>query len=207
MSSNTVVLITGVNRGPGSAAIIVSLDSASPTDALDAISFLQSAHSITKLDTVIANAGIQKALPWVRDVTAASLQEHFLVNVIGPVLLFQAALPLLDAAADAGGTPPRFVTVGSAGGSIALTGELPFPNAAYGPGKAALHYLTRKVHTEHPALVAFPIDPGWTKSDMGNAAARVFGREQADVEVGDSVAGMMRVVSLEGGTVWVLKLG
>ncbi|KAL1616909.1 hypothetical protein SLS54_008114 [Diplodia seriata] len=183
MSSNTVVLITGVNRGighalfaaylarphhtviggvrdpsspssqslsalprgTGSAAIIVKLDSASPTDALAAISFLQTAHSITKLDTVIANAGIQKALPWVRDVTAASLQVHFLVNVIGPVLLFQAALPLLDAAADAGGPPPRFVTVGSAGGSIALTGELPFPNAAYGPGKAALHYLTRKI--------------------------------------------------------------
>jgi norsolorinic acid ketoreductase len=36
----------------------------------------------------------------------------------------------------------------------------PFPNAAYGTSKAALNYLTRKMHYEHENLIVFPIDPG-----------------------------------------------
>ncbi|OJD32599.1 aflatoxin biosynthesis ketoreductase nor-1 [Diplodia corticola] len=186
--------LLSVPTGANSQAIIVKIDSASLTDAAAAIHTLQTTHAITHLDLVIANAGIQTALPWVRDVTPADLSSHYAINVIGPVVLFQATLPLLEAAATAGGPPPKFVTVGSAGGSIGLMGHLPFPNAAYGPAKAALHYLTRKVHVEHPRLVAFPVDPGWTKSDMGNEAAKKFGREEAQVELADSVAGLVRVI-------------
>jgi norsolorinic acid ketoreductase len=59
------------------------------------------------------------------------MQEHFLVNAIGPVLLFQAVLPLLSKARN-----PKFVVMSSSAGTIADTEKRPFPNTAY---KAALN--------------------------------------------------------------------
>ncbi|EOD46371.1 putative aflatoxin biosynthesis ketoreductase nor-1 protein [Neofusicoccum parvum UCRNP2] len=144
--------------GPNSKAIIIKIDSASETDARDAVQSLQANHDIPALHLVIANAGILAAgFPLVRDVRPADMKTHFDVNTVGPVILFQAVLPLLRAAA----RPPKFVTIGSSAGSIGGMELCPFPNAAYGPTKAALHYLTKKIHVEHPELIALPIDPGW----------------------------------------------
>lgn len=37
----------------------------------------------------------------------------------------------------------------------------PVPNAAYGPTKVVLHWLTKAISVEEPWLTAFPIDPGY----------------------------------------------
>ncbi|KAB2572375.1 putative sterigmatocystin biosynthesis ketoreductase stcE [Lasiodiplodia theobromae] len=232
MAPNTVVLITGVNRGighglfktylsrpnhvvigavrdplnplskslldlpaaEGSKAIVVKIDSASETDPFEAVKSLQVDYGVTKLDVVIANAGILKNFPQVKDVRPAEMKEHFDVNVVGPVVLFQAVLPLLEAATKDGASPPKFITIGSSAGSIGGMELRPFPNAAYAPGKAALHYLTKKIHTEHPELIALPIDPGWPRSEMGNFAANHFGIAEAEITVEDSVAGILKIV-------------
>ncbi|GME49574.1 Aflatoxin biosynthesis ketoreductase nor-1 protein [Neofusicoccum parvum] len=232
MASNTVVLITGVNRGignglfktylsrpnhvvigavrdpssplskalydlpaaSGSRAIVVKIDSASETDPFDAVKSLQADHGITKLDLAIANAGILKGFPQVKEVRPADLKEHFDVNVVGPVVLFQAVLPLLEAAVAGAVSPPKFISIGSSAGSIGGMELRPFPNAAYAPGKAALHYLTKKIHTEHPQLIALPIDPGWPRSEMGNMAANHFGITEAEITVDDSVAGIVKII-------------
>jgi norsolorinic acid ketoreductase len=48
---------------------------------------------------------------------------------------------------------------------------IPFYNAAYGPTKLVLHWLTKAMHMEEPELTAFPIDPGWVQTDIGICAA------------------------------------
>ena len=142
-------------KGDGSSLFIVKIDSASQVDPTIAIAHLRSAWNITCLDVVIANAGISKCLPRVADVTLEDLQEHISVNAMGPLLLFQAVLPLLEKSAE-----PKFVVISSSAGSLGGMETRAFPNAAYGTSKATLNYLTRKMHYEHENLVVFPVDPG-----------------------------------------------
>ncbi len=140
-------------KGSFSRLIVVKIDSASETDATAAVKQLQSTHKITSLELVIANAGIAQRHPTVADAKPAEFLEHVAVNVSGPVLLFQAVLPLLRKGS-------KFVTMSSSAGSIGGIELRNVPNAPYGASKAALNYITRKAHFEHEDLIIFPIDPG-----------------------------------------------
>ncbi|KAI8632001.1 hypothetical protein F5Y19DRAFT_472886 [Xylariaceae sp. FL1651] len=59
----------------------------------------------------------------------------------------------------------------------------PFPMVPYGVGKAAAHYLRKKIHCESPGLAAFVVDPGFMQTDTGNTGARNFGYHQAFLPV------------------------
>ena len=143
-------------KNPSSSLIIVKIDSISETDPKDAIAELRSKHNITSLDVVIANAGISAIWPAVADAKPSDMIEHYRVNAVGIALLFQAVLPLLKASS----TTPKFITLGTIAGSIAAQENAPVPNAAYGPSKAALNWITKKIHLEHPDMIAFPLSPG-----------------------------------------------
>ena len=158
-SHPSVQALSKLPKGPSSTLIIVKIDSASPSDAADAVQTLQTKHKITSLDTVIANAGISypKAFGPVANVKVEDVKEHLDVNTIGPLVLFQATQPLLKKAVHG---PGKFVTVSSPIGSIGGMEQRPFPMSAYGASKAALNYLTRKIHFEHEDLIAFAVDPG-----------------------------------------------
>lgn len=75
---------------------MVKIDSAVKEDAFEAIQDLQKNHGITSIDVVVANAAIANSQPKVADADLEKIQEHFLVNTIGVVALFQAVLPLLS---------------------------------------------------------------------------------------------------------------
>jgi norsolorinic acid ketoreductase len=144
-------------KASSSSVIVVKIDSASETDAADAISGLRSSHNISAIDVVIANAGIAKAFPRVEDAQTAHFLEHFQVNAIGAVILFRAVLPLLRTSQKGG----KFIAMGSTAGTIEAQEKAPIPNAVYGPSKAALNWLMKKIHLENEDLIAFPIHPGW----------------------------------------------
>ncbi|SPQ24832.1 959f1f8e-e6e7-498b-9f1d-ceeb1299ed37 [Thermothielavioides terrestris] len=67
-------------------------------------------------------------------------------------------------------------------------------NAAYAPTKLVQHWLTKAIHTEEPWLTAFPIDPGWVQTDIGQRGAAAFGYEKAAITVEESVNGLIRVI-------------
>lgn len=142
-------------KSDGSSIIVVKIDSASETDASSAVNDLQSTHGITALDVVIANAGISKVFPPVSETKIPDVLEHFKVNVIGVIYLFQAVLPLLNKA-----KAPKFITLSTSAASIGNMQNRNFPNTPYGTSKAAVNYITRKIHFENPNLTAFPLDPG-----------------------------------------------
>lgn len=134
----------------------MKIENTSATDAADAIAELQSTQSILALDVVIANAGIAKVFPRVEDAQPLDLLEHFQVNAIGVVTLFRAVLPLLHKSQEGA----KFIAMGTAAATIEDQEKAPIPNAAYGPSKAALNWLMKKIHLENKDLIAFPIHPG-----------------------------------------------
>ncbi|KAJ9495993.1 hypothetical protein H2202_008515 [Exophiala xenobiotica] len=203
-TDSTSLALQDLPKHPSSTLIIVKIESTSETDPALAMAELATKHNITTLDVVIANAGIAQIYPVVVDAKADDMIRHFQVNALGVVFLFQAVLPLLrqtSASASPNSTPQqqqrrpaKFVTMSTSAATIGNQEHVPVPNAAYGPSKAALNWITKKIHLENPDIIAFPLDPGWVQTDMGNAGAKAFGLEEAPLSVDESIHGIVHVV-------------
>ncbi|KAB8209558.1 hypothetical protein BDV34DRAFT_210121 [Aspergillus parasiticus] len=204
----TVVLITGANRGigkgllelylakPNHTVIAANRNPDHPTSKaladlptaegttlrvikIDATSAIDS--GIDHIDILIANAGIALSWPKVSQVTIEEIQKHVDTNAYGFIRLYQAFLSLLKASHD-----PKLVTIGS--------NFIPMRNAAYAPTKVMQHWYTKAISVEEPWLTAFPIDPGWTQTDLGNRGAESFGVEKAALTIEESVRGVLGVI-------------
>ena len=153
--------LNSLPKAADSRLIVVKVDGKSETDAADAVRFLAD-QGVTKLDVVIANAGIYtlSAFSPVKDMKTSHLTEHFDVNATAVVRLFQAVLPLLEK-----GSRPVFMTLSSI---IATIGGMEhtksYPLPSYGASKAALDWLTRKIHFEHEDIITFAVHPGYVST-------------------------------------------
>jgi len=143
-------------KAEGSKLVVVKVESISDTDASEAVHSLAS-YDITKLDIVIANAGIfkLKAFQKVAEMQTADLMEHFNVNAAGVVRLFQATWPLLQKS-----DKPKFMVISSGAATIARMEFVPYTLSSYGASKAAINFLTRRIHFENEKLIAFAVHPG-----------------------------------------------
>ncbi|KAL2850261.1 putative sterigmatocystin biosynthesis ketoreductase stcE [Aspergillus pseudoustus] len=169
-----------------SSLIVVKLDCASRTDALDAVRTLQTEHGIAHLDIVIANAAIAANYGPASTMPLAYLEEHMQVNAYAVLLLFQATRLLLQAAPS-----PQFICVGAPISTITeMESCARAPLTNYALSKLAACYLVRKFHFENNWLLAWIVDPGHIQSDMGAQAARLFGRKEAPTTIEESVAGI-----------------
>ncbi|KAA6407047.1 MAG: hypothetical protein FRX48_09113 [Lasallia pustulata] len=137
-SHATAKSLPEVSKGHGSALITVKLDSSVPADAATVIQSLQSEHNISALDVIIANAGINddSNLGPVAQLSIDVLDQHVRINAYAHLLLFQAALPLLEKA-----KTPKFVAITSGIGSIGIMEHIPFPMGGYGASKAILNFV------------------------------------------------------------------
>ncbi|KAL7423805.1 hypothetical protein Q5752_001389 [Cryptotrichosporon argae] len=146
---------------------------------------------VDHLDIAIANAGLMEpaaARSRMEHIPADVFERHWRVNVLGALLTFQAAVPLMKP----GG---KFIFMSSGAGVIA---RVPDKNdVAYGISKSGDNYLARYADHEHPELVVFAMSPGWVQTDMGNLAARTYGGDDATapLSLDDSVAGMVSVIA------------
>ena len=156
--SSTSKLST-LTKDQSSPLIIVKIDNLHSTDSASAFQILQSEQKINYLDVFVANAGIAKPQAYgpAADLKVADLKEHFDINTIGSLLLFQATAPLLKKSANG---PGKFVAVSSPIGSIGGMEQRPYPMTACGVSKTALNYLVRKLHFENEEIVTFAVDPG-----------------------------------------------
>jgi norsolorinic acid ketoreductase len=141
--------------GSGSRLIIVKIESTSTTDAADAVKLLGSKYDIKHLDVVIANAGIAKFWGTALETPVSEFKDHLDVNVTGTLVLFQAVHELLSM-----GSNPKFIPIGTPVGSIGEMEDFALGSTAYGSSKAALNFLTRKLHLENPNMIIYPLAPG-----------------------------------------------
>jgi NAD(P)-dependent dehydrogenase (short-subunit alcohol dehydrogenase family) len=121
---------------------------------------------IKALHVLINNAAILDT--WqgtILEAKAADLRDTFITNTIGPVLLTQALLPLLEA-----GKPSRVINVSSQLGSVQNMSD---GWAGYGISKAALNAATRKLaQALAPRGISVnAASPGWVRTEMGTDSA------------------------------------
>ncbi|RDW61497.1 aflatoxin biosynthesis ketoreductase nor-1-like protein [Coleophoma crateriformis] len=178
--------LSTLSVGAGSKIINVKIDSKDPSTVKTAVSSLSSEHNISHLDIVIANAGISKYYGAAAQTPISEVNEHFEVNAVATLVLFQETWPLLQKA-----EKPMFVAMSTGIASIGDMGSLPLPATAYGMSKAALNYMVRKIHFENPGLNAWVMSPGWVQTDQGNAGAAAVGMDAAPVTLEQSVTGML----------------
>nr|KAF2227165.1 hypothetical protein BDZ85DRAFT_316574 [Elsinoe ampelina] len=136
----------------------MKIDNENDQDAFDAVKELQTKHSITSLDYVIANAGIVDSSRVATD-TAKQIHNLCQVNTVAPILLCRATKPLLQASK----RKPVFVALSSAIGSIGKQNELihyPVDMSPYGPSKAALNRVLHRLHFEEEWLTTATFHPG-----------------------------------------------
>lgn len=181
--------LTEIPVAAHSRLVIVKIDATVENDAAAAVRYLANhGHPITHIDTVIANAAVCTGWPTLADLNVDDLMTCFKPNVVGIIWLYKALRPLLNNSSN-----PKWVTIGSINGSI---GDMPvgYGSAAYGPTKAAGHWLTKAINSEEERWAAFVLEPGWVTTDMGNFGADTFGLKEAPLSVEDSVGGMLQVI-------------
>ncbi|KZO92382.1 NAD(P)-binding protein [Calocera viscosa TUFC12733] len=146
---------------------------------------------VGRLDVVICNAGIMNSFVPSERVSLDDMRETFEVNVLGPLVLFQATYQLLKASSDS----PKFILIASAAGSVEVGTKFPVPFLPYGTTKAAANWLMVKLHYEYPGLVSVPVHPGSVKTDMGTSAREQV-PEIADAPMITSEEGVKGVLSV-----------
>ncbi|GAA6003676.1 uncharacterized protein JCM10292_000681 [Rhodotorula paludigena] len=151
-----------------------------------------------KVDVVISNAGTQTDYEPITTVASHHLTTSFNVNVVGPVTLFQAVLPLLRKSA-----APQFVGISSIAASNTIA--VPFATDSYIISKAALNSAVKRVHTFHAEqdnIAAYTLHPGAVITDMATAwmdyAPELKFPPEMIVSVEDSANAIVRLV--EGAT-------
>ncbi|KAF7341479.1 NAD(P)-binding protein [Mycena venus] len=238
MSSKTVYLISGANRGIGYklASIIaarpdtivfagardptaqslkdlsakhpnvhaVKLTSADEADNAAAIAEIQ--RIAGHLDVIIANAGIAKYYGPLATTPLSELREHWEVNTLGLVVLFQAAHRLLLASPT---NAPIFAFISSIAGSMGQ--HVPIQGSPYGSSKAASNFLIKSLHYENPTLIAMAIHPGFVVTEMGMDCAKAIGIPKPTHNMDEAMAGVMSRIDgatreASGGRFWNFKV-
>jgi NAD(P)-dependent dehydrogenase (short-subunit alcohol dehydrogenase family) len=114
----------------GDRAVAVAVDIGQPGAAESVVA--RALEAFGRIDAVVNNAAVIRTGP-LQSVTRDQFEQHYRVNVGGPLFLVSAALPSLRESENA-----AVVNVSSSVGSIVKPG-----NMLYGSSKAALEYLTR----------------------------------------------------------------
>jgi len=113
-----------------------------------------------RLDLLVNNASVlgPSPQPALADYSVAVLERVYAVNVLAPLALTQAALPLM----------------GDGACIVNITSDAavePYPGwGGYGSSKAALEQLTAILAAERPALRIYAVDPGDMRTRMHQEA-------------------------------------
>ena len=132
------------------------------------------------IDLLILNAGVGAQEPTLAKIDAAHWATVMAVNGLGPLI---AARALMGRVRDGGTIAALSSTLGSIGANTG--GGLYTYRMSKAALNAGLKTLAIELKPRHIAVAA--LHPGWVKTDMGGP--------RAEVEAGDSVAGMRQVIA------------
>ena len=152
------------------------------------------ARTVGHLDVLVNNAGIIGPLVEPTATTPADFLAAFGVNLLGPVRVTRAFLPLLEKA-----DLPRIVMVSSGMGSLAVTTdsdrfESTLHGLVYPSSKAALNMVTTQYAKALPGWKVNAVDPGYTATDLNGH------RGDQTVEEGATAIVAMATLGADGPT-------
>lgn len=195
-TKESALTLNDLPRASNSKLIVIQIDSANEKDPDSAVALLRKEHGIESLDIVIANAGISHSGGPVGQTSTNAATEHFVINSIGPINLFQAVAPLLNSS-----KAPKFIAISSLIGTISgqeLLRGTPPQLSPYGASKAALNWFIRRLHEEEDWLTTFVVHPGLVLTDMVAASfAAGDGVDPKDfgaISVAESVESISKII-------------
>jgi NAD(P)-dependent dehydrogenase (short-subunit alcohol dehydrogenase family) len=149
---------------PGADVRVQPLDVTSDASVIAAAETVAAAG--TGVDVLVNNAGVAGARKAVEDTVPVDFLPTFGVNLLGPVRVTHAFLPLLRASA-----APRLVMVSSGLGSFAVTSdparfESTMRSMVYQSSKAALNMVTTMYAKALPDVRVVAVDPGYTATAL-----------------------------------------
>lgn len=165
--------------GFGPRVVAVPGDVADPAHRAELVA---AAEELGGLDVVVNNASVlgPSPLPALRVLDLDALTDIYRINVLAPLGLVQAALPLLAASGGA-----VVVNITSDAAVEAYEGW-----GGYGSSKAALDHLSAVLAVEEPAVRVWSIDPGDMRTRMHQDAFP--GQDISDRPPPESVAPVVR---------------
>jgi NAD(P)-dependent dehydrogenase (short-subunit alcohol dehydrogenase family) len=146
----------------GGQVLAVPGDVSKPEDCTALVE--QAVERFGRLDALINNAGILTPISPIAQTDPAKWQYNLAVNVLGPMMLIQAAIPHLRR------TNGRVINVSSGAAVSPKAGW-----AAYCAAKAALNHLTRVLADEEGDITSLSVRPGVVDTEM-QAEIRQDGR-------------------------------
>jgi NAD(P)-dependent dehydrogenase (short-subunit alcohol dehydrogenase family) len=170
----------------------VPIDVTSDDSVAAAVELVRDA--VARLDVLINNAGIVGSFKAPLETGPADFLACFGVNLLGPVRVTRAFLPLLEQA-----ELPRVVMVSSGMGSLQITTdpdrmESTIHSLVYPSSKAALNMVTTQYAKALPTWKINAVDPGYTATDLNGHAGH------KTVEEGARAIVAMAMVGVDGPT-------
>ncbi|XP_020369511.2 C-factor-like [Rhincodon typus] len=191
-SSSTQELETLANDH--SSVRMIELDVTDSASIQRAVERVEAILGSTGLNLLINNAGINSHAT-LETITAEDMMAVYQTNVVGPLLVSQAFLPLLKKAAQAldmkemSCKKAAIVNITSLLGSITLSQKnfRRAPMYPYRLSKAALNMASMCLSEDlkQYQILSVAIHPGWVQTDMGG--------KEALVSVSDSVSNLMKL--------------
>lgn len=154
------------------------------------------------IDVLIHNAGIllEKSLDATLNIAGDIWLEHYRVNVLGAIEVYQRAYPFLSRK----GTR-KIVFLSSVAGSFSEF--FPFAIGAYGQSKAALNYTIKHIAAElkDEKFTVLAVHPGVVRTDMGGEGFSIFDKifedkeelaqfKNSSIDASKSVEGLLDVI-------------
>jgi NAD(P)-dependent dehydrogenase (short-subunit alcohol dehydrogenase family) len=140
-------------EGSGGQALPVAGDISQLEDCRRVVA--EAVQAFGRVDALVNNAGVVTPIAAIATVEPDSWRENLAVNVVGPFMLAQAALPGLRE------IKGRIVNVSTGAGVVPVRGW-----SAYSVAKAALNQLTRALAKEEPEVTTIAVRPGVVDTDM-----------------------------------------
>lgn len=165
-------LASSLESAHGIKALAVQADMGKPTGPGHLVATAKNHFSHPRsgkfqVDIIINNAGVAENTP-IEEITAESFTFQYNVNVLGPILLLQAAMPYLPN--DRSG---RIVNLSSVSSSLGFNGQ-----TVYGGTKAALEAMTRTWARElSERATVNAVNPGPVATDMYGSTGPKFQQE------------------------------
>ncbi|KAJ7609828.1 hypothetical protein FB45DRAFT_1122435 [Roridomyces roridus] len=218
MSSNTVYLVTGANRGMGLG--LLTILAARPNTIVFAGARNPDAQSLKDLAAERSNvhpikfivndkanneavvAEIEKIAGQLDVIIAnAGVAQFYGPVATTPLDEYKAhweintlgTIVLYQAAQELLLASPTGIPVFAyvSTGAASMARFLPMKNSAYASSKAAANFIVKALDAENPSLIALAISPGWVATDTGNPAAVANGLPEAPMRVEDVVPGIL----------------